>query len=387
MKYLRPSNLPHGIMKKLSILLLFIVALIANSAQAQSKAAEYQKILDQAHANGLPAVVALVQSSEGEWTGKAGLNSMEEETPLNINQTFRLASITKMFTAIVVLQLVQEQSISLSDPIVKYLDEETISKIPYANDITILHLLSHCSGIYSFTENNSFWKECYLNDGMSRTWQPSELLSYIENKNPISRPVEPYSNKLYSNTNFILLGMMIEKVTGQNLVHEYQNRIFIPLKMKDTYLEGYDSLGRKPIDSYALPYSTFLKSAIKKREIEKVKESEWINLSKEYSLFNSWAWAAGGISSNLNDLNIFLSAARKGELLNQETQKVLVKLNSSEDKGIHFFGGTGGSDGIQATALHLMPSDLVIILLINSSRQNEVNLSSVFKELYKTATN
>lgn len=111
-----------------------------------------------------------------------------------------------------------------------------------------------------------------------------------------------------------------------------------------------------------------------------------INLSELYELFNSWAWAAGGISSNLSDLSSFLSALRNGELLSDQSQEVLIQLNTSEDQGITFFGGTGGSDGIQATMLHLMPSNIDIIILINASGQKEVSLSSVFVELYKAAT-
>jgi D-alanyl-D-alanine carboxypeptidase len=181
--------------------------------------------------------------------------------------------------------------------------------------------------------------------------------------------------------------MIIEKITGNSLSDEYQKRIFTPLRMNHTFLEGYDNQVRNPINSYAIPNSFFLKSAMKKRGIKKVKGSELINLSQEYPLFNSWAWAAGGISSNVNDLSSFFSALRNGELLSNDSQKELLRLNSSEDKGITFFGGTGGSDGIQATMLHIMPSDIVIIILINSSGHKQVNLGSVFVELFKTASN
>jgi len=369
-------------------LLLVLVLLAINPISAQSSDDKYQEILDKAHKNGLPAIVVSVKpANESAWIGKAGVSNLESSSPLDIDQSFRLASISKIFTSVVVFQLMDEDRIVLSDPISKFIDPSILRKIPYADEITILQLLSHSSGIYSFTENNSFWKECYLNGGMSRIWQPHELISYVENKKPIHKPMAPYSEKYYSNTNYILLGMIIEKATGNSLLNEYQNRIFKPLRMDHTFLEGYDNQDRKPIESYAVPNTFFLKSAMKKKDIKKVGNSELINLSKEYNLFNSWAWAAGGISSNVSDLSIFLSALRKGELLNEETQKVLMQLNSSVDNGITFFGGTGGSDGIQATMLHIMPSDIDIIILINSTGSKEVNLSSVFIELYKRATN
>lgn len=369
--------------------LLFLAAMLSvNVLHSQSKGDKYQKILEEAHKNGVPGITALVQSpGEKEWRGKSGVRDIENAIPLDINETFRLASISKVFTSIVILQLVDENRVKLSDSISKYLDVETQTKIPNINSITILHLLSHSSGIYSFTENNRFWKECYLNGGMSKIWSPNEILRYIENKKPVSKPLDPFSEKLYSNTNYILLGMIIEKITGNKLNIEYQNRFFKPLQMNDTFLEGYDSQGRKPVNSYVIVNSSTLRLAAKKKNLKKVNGTQFINLSQGYEQFNSWAWAAGGISSNLNDLALFLSAIRNRALLNHDTQKILSLLNSSEDKGIVFFGGTGGSDGIQATMLHLMPNDIVIIILVNSSGNTETNLSSIFAKLFKIASN
>lgn len=363
------------------VFIIFLALLISFTitTHGQTKGDKYQDVINDAHKKGIPAIVALVQSkSEKVWKGKSGVS--------NIDQSFRTASISKIFTTVVILQLIDEKKIALSDTISKYLDKEINDKIPHVNNITILHLLSHSSGIYSFTENNKFWRECFFNGGMARTWSPIELMSYIENKKPVSKPKSPYSEKYYSNTNYILLGMIIEKVTNNSLSEEFQNRIFTPLNMNHTFLEGYDNQSRNSIDSYAIPNTRFLKSAMKKRGIKKVKGSKLINLSKEYKLFNSWAWAAGGISSNVKDLSLFLTALRKGILLKKDTQKILQRLNSSQDKGITFFGGTGGSDGIQATMLHLMPSDINIIILINSSGHKHVNLSSVFVELFKIAS-
>ena len=325
------------IMRKLFVLL----ALLTSSTIAingQTKRDKYQSVINDAHKNGLPAIVALVQSQdEKEWKGKSGVSNVEDSMLLDIDQSFRLASISKIFTSVVILQLIDEKKLALSDTISKYLDTETKNKIPHVNKITILHLLSHSSGIYSFSENNRFWKECFFNGGMSRIWAPNELISYIENKKPVHKPIDPYTEKFYSNTNYILLGMIIEKVTNNSLSGEYQTRIFTPLSMNHTFLEGYDNQGRNSIDSYAIPNSFFLKSAMKKKGIKKVKGSELINLSQEYRLFNSWAWAAGGISSNVNDLSSFLSALRNGELLRNDSQKVLLQLNSSEDKGRYIF--------------------------------------------------
>jgi len=373
----------------LNVFFIFLALAISSTVpiHGQTTSDKYQAVINDAHQNGLPAIVALVKAQGEEvWKGKSGLRKLENATPLDIDQSFRLASISKIFTSVVILQLIDEKKIALTDTVSNYLDAVIQKKIPHVNNITIHQLLSHSSGIYSFTENNKFWKECFYNGGMSRVWSPKELIRYIENKKPVHRPVAPNTEKFYSNTNYILLGMIIQKITNNSLSSEYQKRIFTPLNMKHTFLEGYDHQHRNSIDSYAIPNSFFLKSAMRKRGMKKIKGSKLINLSREYKLFNSWAWAAGGISSTVNDLSSFLSALRKGVLLKNDTQKILSKLNSSHNKGITYFGGTGGSDGIQATMLHLMPSDINIIILINSSGHKHVNLSSIFGKLFKIAS-
>lgn len=276
-------------MNNFSVCVLLLAILSINNIHCQTNSNKYQEILDRATQNGLPAIAALIQASgESEWKGSSGFSSVEEAIPLDINQSFRLASITKIFTTLVVLQLVDEQKIKLTDNIALYLDTEIKNKIPYIESINILQLLSHSSGIYSFTENNDFWKEGFFEGGMSRTWKPEELIGYIDNKRPVSKPLAAYSKKMYSNTNFILLGMIIEKVTGNQLSEEYQTRIFSKLKMANTFLEGYDIQGRKPVDAYAIPNSSFLKSAVRRNSLKSVSDDKLINLSKEYSLFNSW---------------------------------------------------------------------------------------------------
>ena len=109
-------------MNKDLTLLFSTVILSLSMGYSQSNTAKYQEILDNAHKKGLPAIVALVKDADGiEWRGKSGVSNIENDTPLDINQSFRLASISKIFTSIVILQLVDENKLSLSDTISKYL--------------------------------------------------------------------------------------------------------------------------------------------------------------------------------------------------------------------------------------------------------------------------
>lgn len=377
-------------MKNKNILMLMIMFLVVNYSYSQEdlRSKRYQKVLTNAVQNGLPSITVMIKSANGErWYGNAGVKSIENNQPIDLNESYRLASITKLFTSVIILQLIDEKKLKLEDNISKYLDNETISKIPNINKITIYHLLSHSSGIYSFSENNKFWKHAFLEGGLSRTWTPTELINYIEKKKPVSKPVKPFSGFFYSNTNYILLGLIIENVTQNTLSSEYHKRIFEVLKMDNTFLEGYDYLERLPINTYAIPNWRVLKVARSKFKIKEVREDKLLNISDKYSLFNSWAWAAGGISSSISNLSSFLDALKEGVLLTENSQKIFSKLYTSKEREVVFFGGTGGSEGIQATMLYVQPQNVDIIILINSSGNKKgVNLGSVFRKLIKIAS-
>ena len=374
--------------KNFFTIIILLLLIKFGYSQEVSHTNQYQEVLNNATQNGVPSITAMVKSANGKtWFGMAGVKSIENNQALELNESYRIASVTKLFTAVVVLQLVDEEKLNLEDKISGFLDKDIQSRIPNIENITILHLLSHSSGIYSFTENNNFWKEAFFKEGLSRTWRPTELINYIENKKPVNQPVEPFGEFFYSNSNYILLGMIIEKVTKNTLSFEYNRRIVEILKMNDTFLEGYDHKGRLPINTYAVPKWGFLKSARSKFKLKDVREDKLINISDKYPLFNSWAWAAGGISSSINDLSSFLFALKKGVLLSETNQKVFSKLYTSKDNKTTFFGGTGGSEGIQATMLHILPQDIDIVILINSSAHDKkVSLGSVFKKLVNIAS-
>ena len=139
------------------IALIVISLLVSIAVYSQSNALRYQEILDHAVAKGLPAITVLVKTPNGvEWRGKSGVKRVEDSIAIEVNQSFRIASITKIFTSIIILQMLDEGKLKLSDTISKYLSPAVNGIIPNVNRITIYQLLSHSSGIYSFTENNRF---------------------------------------------------------------------------------------------------------------------------------------------------------------------------------------------------------------------------------------
>ena len=163
------------------------------------------------------------------WEGTAGVTKPEPSVPVESDMLFGFASITKTFVAAIVLQLVEENTLELEDPLGKWLEE-------YPNidaNITIRQLLNHGSGLYSYTDNDSYWSD--VNAHPDRIWLPEDVLKYV--KPPVNRGFNPPH---YSNTNYTLLGMIIESVTENSLEQELQNRIFGPLHLSNTHLAKDD---------------------------------------------------------------------------------------------------------------------------------------------------
>jgi CubicO group peptidase (beta-lactamase class C family) len=167
--------------------------------------------------------------------------------------------------------------------------------IPHADAITIKMLLNHTSGIRSFTEINSFWREAYSKGGLDRIWKPDELIAYALQKKPHFNPGTP-GERYYSNSNYILFGMIIEKITGEPLSVTYRTRLYKPLGMNHTLLEGFD-------DGMEKVQHSFLKKGFRrgvvamKRGWRKPHTNGLYDVSGNYRLYNSWDWAAGGASS------------------------------------------------------------------------------------------
>ncbi|MCZ6459377.1 MAG: serine hydrolase [Gammaproteobacteria bacterium] len=340
------------------------VALAGFAASAEPTAPQFQAILDSAVASGLPAVSAHVSWNNGLWSGVAGKTSADSGEPLNSDSRFRLASITKLFTSVVVLQLVDEKVLQLSDVLLDRLPGSPVADIPHADSITIAMLLDHTSGIHSFTDVDGFWREAYSNAGLDRIWQPAELIGYSLQKRPYFEPGFP-GRKQYSNSNYILLGMIIEAVTDESLASAYRNRIYERSGMTHTLLEGFDS-GMDGVQHSFLKTSFRNRLLAMKRDWNKSGPGGLYDVSGNYRLYNSWAWAAGGISSSASDLHRFLSALRNGALLSEESHEVLFRNNSATGSAGVVFGGSGGWEGITAAAYEIN-NEVQIVVLVNAT--------------------
>jgi len=153
------------------------------------------------------------------WTGTSGMS--HESVLMQTDMVFGIGSVTKNFVAALTLQLVEEGVLSLDDPISKYLPP-----FPHVDgSITIRQLLNHTSGLYMFWDNDELWAA--LKADRSKVWSPEEVLAYI--KEPYFKPGDGWR---YSNTNYLLLGMIIERVTGSTLSREFRERFWARLGIR-----------------------------------------------------------------------------------------------------------------------------------------------------------
>ncbi len=214
---------------KNDILILFLI-FIGTMSFAQTKVEQIDKLLSTYEAYGKFNGSVLV-SDQGQVIYKKGFGiaNMEWDIPNQPNTKHRLGSITKQFTAMLILQLVADGKLDLQDPITKYLPD-----YPKANGdiITTHHLLTHTSGIPNYTSFPKFFEDESRNPN-----SPEEFVKKFADKPLDFTPGEKFS---YSNSGYFLLGAIVEKLSGETYEQMLQDKIFTPLNMNET---GYDNHG------------------------------------------------------------------------------------------------------------------------------------------------
>ncbi|MET9202419.1 serine hydrolase domain-containing protein [Gordonia sp. NPDC003585] len=196
--------------------------------------AALQKVLDDTRVRtGAPGALARIISTNGTWTGASGTTAASGTSKPGATDHTRVGSLTKTMTATVLLQLVQESKVSLADPIGKY--------VPGAPNpsATLQQVADMSSGIPSYTASNAFTDTYFAHP--EKPWQPQQLVDIAKSMPAVFAPGQGWQ---YSNTNYGLLGMVIEKVLGQPIGEVFGKRLFGPLGMDNTSFPG---------DSTAIP--------------------------------------------------------------------------------------------------------------------------------------
>lgn len=296
----------------------------AEPAYAPAVSAAVEKVMQD---NVIPGSVVLISSKDqGDWIGTFGTGTLGEDDPMSVQDHFRIGSNTKTMTSTVILQLVQEGKLALDDPIGKY-----IPGVPNGDQITIAQLSEMRSGLYSYSFDPGFNQS--LDEQPQKVWTPQELIDISFNHPVDFAPGEKYE---YSNTNIILLGLVIERLTGMTASAAFQERIFTPLGLENTLLpvpndasipsphpQGYSfGSNTSTIDTYALPTKD-----------QPAALDGTLLPNDETDANPSWAWTAGGAISTVDDMKTYVEALVNGGLLNAQTQKIRMDSFQSTDPG------------------------------------------------------
>jgi D-alanyl-D-alanine carboxypeptidase len=191
-----------------------------------------QTHIDSWHKAGkFPGATVGVCLADGDCFGLAtGVSDQTAKTPMKPNDRMLAGSTGKTFAAAVAMQLVSERKIALDDKIEKYLGRETwFARLPNAKDITIRQLMNHTSGLIRYEFKDTFVKDLTANP--DRVWRPEELIAYLFDE---KAPFEAGKGWDYSDTNYIVLGMIMEKVTGKKFYAEAVKRVIKPRKLSNT---------------------------------------------------------------------------------------------------------------------------------------------------------
>ncbi len=305
----------------------------------------------------------MVKSPGIVWKGASGMADGLNEK-MSIDHNFKIASITKTFTATIILQLLEEKKLNLNDTIDKYLDNKIINidnlhiykDTSYGRTITLADLLSHRSGLADYMEDPQFVQDVAAQG--EKLWSPTLVLSrYYAYQTNLKAKFIPDNGYSYSDINYVILAMIIEEITQTSLSDEFNNRIFKVLNMNNSYLEFYGKpRGNKRL-SHAF-YSTY-------------------DLNTQ--LNTSFDWGGGGIVSNLDELDIFFRALLKGKLFkNKSTLDLMLNLAEKgngneyytygfgimkrEIAGINFYGHGGAYD---CDVFYSPVEDISIIMSMN----------------------
>lgn len=332
---------------KLILVFLLCLALAAGAepAYVQAMRPQVQEVLRKTLA---PGAVVLVRSPKGDWTEAFG--------GLRLDDHFRIGSNTKTMTGTVVLQLVGEGKLGLDDPVLKYRPD-----VPNAANITIRHLLSMRSGLHNYSETVEMNQ--ILDDRPEYQWNPEHLLKLAFKYPPYFAPGQGYH---YSNTNTVLLGRIVERLTGKPIASVFRERIFAPLGLDNTSFPATDDRWLPRPHPRGFQWGSnvgTVQTEVLSPELQAAAANGSLKPRDETYDNPSWGWTAGAGISTADDLARYVEALVGGGLLSDELQQLRLSEfqkagASSAEYGLAlaklgtYYGHTGELPGFNSFMVH-----------------------------------
>ncbi|QSR85262.1 serine hydrolase [Methylacidimicrobium sp. B4] len=303
------------------------------------------EVMDRAEIPG--AIVGVWQGAARLYHRALGVRHLATGAPMEKGLSLCIGSETKTFTVTALLQLADRKRLSLDDPIAQYLP-----KVPNGEKITLRDLAAMRSGLPCYTKNTQ-WQAIWI-EQPCREWAPEELLRYAFAQDPLFPPGERY---YYSNTNAILLGRVVEIVSGRPLADFLARQILRPCHLSHSSLPQGAEIRSPHADGYTKQMATG----------ERVNATHWNR---------SWAWAAGALISHAEDLRRWAAIVAKGTLLSRATQEERLRFLPTDDPKVEYglglfrvngwIGHNGSLPGYQSVVIYLPEKDLTLVVLVNS---------------------
>ena len=244
-------------------------------------------------AAGSPGALVLVEHGASRTEAASGLAALRGAVPLRPRDRFRTGSITKTFVAVVVLQLVREGRLYLDGTVERWLP----GLLPDGDRITVRQLLGHTSGLADYAADEAFLRRTARDP--RRSWTPGEVLRVALGLGPVGRPGGRFA---YASTNYVVLGLLVERVTGTTLAEQLRRRVIDPLALRETSFSPGTRIPGGLVHGYAPSQHDGIVGSL-------ATARDRSNASA------SWAWAAGAMVSTAPDLSRFLGALLGGRLL------------------------------------------------------------------------
>ncbi|WP_461009761.1 serine hydrolase domain-containing protein [Streptomyces capparidis] len=282
-------------------------------ARARRRIAEGLDALVRAGAVGALAAVA---RGEDEWTGTAGVADLRTGRPVPVDGRVRVGSVTKTFVAAATLRLVGEGRVRLDDPVERFLP----GLVPGGEAVTVRHLLTHTSGVFSYTEDRDALPldtERFLTDVRFRTFTPRELVGIATRHAPYFPPGGGFH---YTNTGYVLLALVVEKATGRPYGEWLRHSVLRPLGLRRTTVPGTATSLPGPHPRGYLPLTVDGRA----------------QLVDVTALNPSWAFSAGEIVSTPADLNRFFGALLGGRLLRPAELSAMREPVATDPQGVAY---------------------------------------------------
>jgi D-alanyl-D-alanine carboxypeptidase len=358
--------LPAALALAVSVPLTFHAQSKAGGTGAQSLRERLQPILDAFHAaSTFPGATAGIAFADGTSLGlAAGVSDRASKTPMKPTDRLLAGSVGKTYVSAVALQLVHEGKFGLDDPIARHLGKEPwFTRIAHADRITVRHLMTHTSGLVRYELNPKFTAD--LSADPDRTWTPEARLAYLFDSTP---PFLPGQGWEYSDTNYIVLGMIIERAGGAPYYTQLRKRILEPFELKDTVpVEGRVVPGL--VQGYAGSNNPFGGTD------EMIKDGR-------FAVNPQFEWTGGGVATTAEDLArwavlLYQGKAFDTSLLDDLLEGVPAKLGPETKYGLGViirptplgvtYGHSGFMPGYQTDVMYFPQMKAAVAVQINSS--------------------